>query len=48
MIPPRLNVVTLGARNLPRLRAFYEALGWPRLRADSVRAVSDHVVHAAG
>jgi hypothetical protein len=28
MIPGRLNVVTLGARDLPRLRDFYEALGW--------------------
>jgi len=24
----RLSVVTLGARDLPRARAFYEALGW--------------------
>src|ERR1700752_3331942 len=28
MIPARLTVVTLGARDLPRLRAFYEAMGW--------------------
>lgn len=28
MIPARLNVVTLGARDLPRLRDFYLALGW--------------------
>ena len=28
MVPARLNVVTLGARDLPRLRAFYTALGW--------------------
>ena len=28
MIPARLTAVTLGARDLPRLRAFYEALGW--------------------
>ena len=28
MIPARLSVVTLGARDLPRLRAFYESLGW--------------------
>ena len=28
MIPPRLNVVTLGARDVPALRAFYERLGW--------------------
>jgi len=28
MVPARLNVVTLGARDLPRLRDFYAALGW--------------------
>ena len=28
MLPPRLSVVTLGARDITRLRAFYEALGW--------------------
>src|ERR1700730_12337854 len=28
MIPPRLSFVTLGALDLPRLRAFYEAMGW--------------------
>jgi len=28
MVPARLNVVTLGARDLGRLRSFYEALGW--------------------
>jgi uncharacterized protein len=28
MVPARLNVVTLGARDLPRLREFYGALGW--------------------
>ena len=28
MIPARLNVVTLGARDVPTLRAFYERLGW--------------------
>lgn len=27
-IPPRLNLVTLGTRDVPALRAFYEALGW--------------------
>jgi catechol 2,3-dioxygenase-like lactoylglutathione lyase family enzyme len=27
-IPQRITVVTLGARNLPSLRAFYRALGW--------------------
>lgn len=28
MVPARLNVVTLGARDLRRLREFYAALGW--------------------
>lgn len=28
MVPARLNVVTLGARDFPRLRSFYGALGW--------------------
>ena len=28
MVPARLNVVTLGARDLARLRSFYSALGW--------------------
>ena len=28
MVPARLNVVTLGARDLARLRNFYAALGW--------------------
>ena len=27
-VPARLNVVTLGVRDLPALRSFYEALGW--------------------
>lgn len=28
MVPARLNVVTLGVRDLSRLRDFYAALGW--------------------
>jgi catechol 2,3-dioxygenase-like lactoylglutathione lyase family enzyme len=28
LIPSRLNVVTLGAHDVPALRAFYERLGW--------------------
>jgi catechol 2,3-dioxygenase-like lactoylglutathione lyase family enzyme len=28
MVPARLTVVTLGARDLPALRSFYERLGW--------------------
>jgi uncharacterized protein len=27
-IPARLNVVTIGVRDLPAVRSFYEALGW--------------------
>lgn len=29
MIPARIHIVTLGVADLPRSRAFYEALGWP-------------------
>jgi catechol 2,3-dioxygenase-like lactoylglutathione lyase family enzyme len=29
MIPAQLNVVTLGVRDLGRMREFYAALGWP-------------------
>ncbi|WP_422739851.1 VOC family protein [Micromonospora sp. WMMD729] len=32
-IPPRLSVITLGARDLGRLRSFYRSLGWPELPA---------------
>ena len=28
MVPARLNVITLGTRDLPRQRSFYAALGW--------------------
>ena len=28
MLEPRLNVVTLGVRDLPLVRSFYERLGW--------------------
>ncbi len=27
-MPARLNILTLGVRDLPKVRAFYEALGW--------------------
>lgn len=27
-VPPRLNILTLGVRDLPKVRAFYDALGW--------------------
>jgi uncharacterized protein len=30
-IPARLSIVTLGARDMGVLRAFYRALGWPEL-----------------
>lgn len=30
-MPSRLSVVTLGARDLPRLRRFYRGLGWKEL-----------------
>jgi catechol 2,3-dioxygenase-like lactoylglutathione lyase family enzyme len=29
MVPARLTVLTIGARDLPSLRDFYKALGWP-------------------
>ena len=39
MIPARLSLVTLGAQDLPRLRAFYEAMGWlPRPGSDDAFA----------
>ncbi len=34
-LPPRLTVVTLGARDLPELRRFYLALGWEELPSGS-------------
>lgn len=30
-IPARLSIITLGARDMARLRSFYRALGWPEL-----------------
>lgn len=39
MIPARLSLVTLGAQDLPRLRAFYETMGWlPRPGSDDAFA----------
>lgn len=36
---PQLNVVTLGVRDLPRLRAFYTALSWEvAIEADDICA----------
>ncbi|MBL7257825.1 VOC family protein [Paractinoplanes lichenicola] len=34
-IPPRLTVVTLGARDMSSLRAFYSRLGWPEREGSS-------------
>jgi uncharacterized protein len=31
---PLANLITLGARDLPRLRDFYQALGWPQIVDD--------------
>jgi catechol 2,3-dioxygenase-like lactoylglutathione lyase family enzyme len=31
---PLANLITLGARDLPRLRTFYRALGWPQILDD--------------
>jgi uncharacterized protein len=34
-VPPRITVITLGARDLPALRAFYTGLGWePAIEGD--------------
>ncbi|HJQ01652.1 MAG TPA: hypothetical protein VJ851_08630 [Jatrophihabitans sp.] len=32
--PPLANLITLGARDLPTLRNFYNALGWPQIMDD--------------
>src|ERR1051326_4599475 len=32
--PPLANLITLGARDLPTLRDFYRALGWPQIVDD--------------
>lgn len=38
-IPARLSFVTLGARDLPRLRDFYKGLGWqPSVETDNFAA----------
>ena len=36
-IPARITVATIGAHDLPRLRAFYRGLGWPE-KPDSTDA----------
>ncbi|PWE32383.1 glyoxalase [Maritimibacter sp. 55A14] len=38
MSPQRVSLITLGCRDLPRARAFYEALGW-RASPESQEAV---------
>ncbi len=30
-VPAKMNILTLGVRDLPKVRAFYEALGWESL-----------------
>jgi hypothetical protein len=40
MVPARLNVVTLGARDLARLRSFYSALGWEPEQVDEAGVMS--------
>lgn len=35
LIPQRVSLVTLGAQNLPALRAFYQRLGWAEQPASS-------------
>ena len=38
-VPARMSFVTLGARDLPRLRDFYKGLGWhPTVEADNFAA----------
>jgi hypothetical protein len=38
-MPPRLSVVTIGARDLPILRSFYRGLGWPEVAGSDDRWV---------
>ena len=35
---PLANLITLGARDLPALRNFYRALGWPQIMDDGAFA----------
>ena len=30
-VPAKMNILTLGVRDLPKVRSFYEALGWESL-----------------
>lgn len=34
ILKPLANLITLGARDLPTLRAFYQRLGWPQVADD--------------
>src|SRR4051812_20537647 len=38
-IPPRITFATLGARDVGRLKAFYESFGWPLHYSDDVVAM---------
>lgn len=40
MIPQRVSLITIGAFNLPVLRAFYKNLGW-----DETEISSDNYAH---
>jgi uncharacterized protein len=40
MVPQRVSLLTLGARNLPALRAFYKRLGWD----ETARSSDDYAV----
>jgi catechol 2,3-dioxygenase-like lactoylglutathione lyase family enzyme len=35
MIPQRVHVITIGVKNLPNLRAFYQRLGWKEVKQSS-------------
>lgn len=35
MIPPRISLVTLGARDMAQLRSFYRGLGWQETESSS-------------
>ncbi|TJY41181.1 glyoxalase [Cohnella pontilimi] len=35
MVPERVSLITIGAKNLPALRSFYQKLGWSELEISS-------------
>lgn len=45
MVPARVSLVTLGARNIPALRRFYQNLGWGETETSSDQYA---VFHTAG